>query len=86
MPRVHEHARHFADAHFPGLYSIVLDVSGDLLRRVFVARPGMLHSDLCSDDSPFLWHTYLWGPHGAPVLLGSATSGASASTEESQPK
>jgi hypothetical protein len=50
--------RHYADAHFPGLYSIVLSQANGLLRRMFVARPGRLHADLTSATSPFLWHSH----------------------------
>lgn len=50
--------RHFFNAHFPGLYSIVLAANGDLLTRAFVAQPGYLHRNLQLPDAPFLWHSH----------------------------
>lgn len=49
---------HYYDAHFPGLNSIVLERTDDCLKRVFVAMPGDLHSDLMSEQGKFLWHEH----------------------------
>lgn len=52
-------AHHFRDAHFPGLYSIVIgQTAPGLLRRLFIAEPGQLHHDLQSEDGIFLWHAH----------------------------
>lgn len=50
--------RHFYNAHFPGLYSIVLEQNGDLLTRAFIAYPNALHHDLRSFTGTFLWHAH----------------------------
>ena len=50
--------KHYYNAHFPGLYSIVLKERGDLLDRIYVAKPGELHPDLQHPDAPFLWHAH----------------------------
>jgi len=52
---------HYYNAHFPGLYSIVVGSgkNNNCLKRVFVSKPGMLHEDLMSIAGKFLWH-----PHG----------------------
>ena len=51
-------ANHYAEAHFPGLFSIVISRDGGCLDRVFIAAPGQLHPHLTRDDSPFLWHAH----------------------------
>jgi hypothetical protein len=64
---------HVYNAHFPGLYSIVLANEGGLLRRMFIARPGELHPALQTTNGLFLWHA-----HGydfvETVVLGSAVN------------
>lgn len=50
--------KHFYNAHFPGLYSIVLAKDGDCLTRAFITKPGELHADLQSSFRPFLWHAH----------------------------
>lgn len=52
-------AHHFRDAHFPGLYSIVIGrTAPGLLRRMFIAEPDQLHVDLQDENSSFLWHAH----------------------------
>lgn len=53
-----EGVSHFANAHFVGLYSIVIDKQGDCLTRCYVARPGELHPDLQYEQGRFLWHAH----------------------------
>jgi len=48
----------FFNAHFPGLYSIVLAADGGCLTRAFIAKPGELHPDLQSYAGTFLWHAH----------------------------
>lgn len=51
-------AKHYYNAHFPGLYSIVLDRNGDLLTRAFIAKPHQLSKDLRNEQGTFLWHRH----------------------------
>ena len=53
--------RHFYNAHFPGLWSIVLDAKGECLTRLFVAEEGKLHPDLQTLAGKFLWHAHGYG-------------------------
>jgi hypothetical protein len=50
----------FYNAHFPGLYSIVLEENGDCLKRIYIAKPGELHKNLQSEDGTFLWHQHAY--------------------------
>lgn len=50
--------RHFANAHFPDMYSLVLDKQGDCLTRIFVAKPDSLCLHLQKPDGRFLWHSH----------------------------
>lgn len=65
--------RHFYNAHFPGLYSIVLEKDGDCLARIFCAKPGELHPDLQTESGKFLWHSHGYD-FTERALLGSITN------------
>lgn len=66
-------AKHFANAHFPGLYSVVIGQDGDCLTRLFIAKPGQLHADLEDMRGKFLWHAHGYD-FRETTLLGSVVN------------
>lgn len=60
--------RHFANAHFPGLYSIGLEKTQYSFTRMYLAKPGELHEDLMYDNDNFLWHNHAYDFIQTPVL------------------
>lgn len=63
----------FFNAHFPGLYSIVLAADGECLTRAFIAKPGELHPDLQSYEGTFLWHSHAYD-FTETTIAGSVTN------------
>jgi hypothetical protein len=74
VPSVDRSATHYAEAHFPGLYSIVLCRNNGLLTRMFIARPGQLHADLMSDAGKFLWHAHGYDFRETTTIAGCVTN------------
>lgn len=69
-----EGAQHFYNAHFPGLYSIVIGQGCyGSLRRLFIAPPGQLAEDLRAFHGRFLWHAHAYS-FAEVTIAGAVTN------------